>query len=1593
MGLKEILRRAALVVNYRRVLPWVAMILIVAGLVLASHFWQPDAEQGPVEAAESVVPPDIEGHWSGSEVALLTQLGVAEIDTEGRFRPEDAITRAEMVKMLVRAFGVAEFRPVDEGREVLYAPSEFTDVSEEHWVIKYLNQAQHIDLIAGYEDQTFRPDAGITRAEMAGLFHRIFEEPEPDGDDAYTFSDADEIPDWARPAVMWNAETGLFHGFPDDSFRSNTRTTRAQAAVLIKRALKLRGALYNLQGEVAGIDEQTGEVALALPDDQVVTLSLEGVRLVRGDSEIDPDLLRSGEYLHVVLNAAGEPISASAPHTSFTAILESQSLTHQTLEVRPLYPADGESASALDSWANVAFLSAAGQPERVSRDDPAAVYWDGRTQFYRQGISARAYELRPGDRLNIVLWPDGPVVRHVDAVRYDCWGTVEHVGSLGASDSVTVRWRDDDGDLAAGEVTPNTRVEAGGRSVDAAVLTEDAFVGVVHARGSTQISYMEVYGADDAAAKHDSGALAWEYRRGILPEGQGRPTGSDASIPGPVDAVLAAEEIEGEGYEQPAAPSNSEVIGADDLQGILDVDGNGVVVAVVDTGVDPLTPGLFAPSGGSADLVDWRDFTGDPSSADRASGGSGTRLAEGDVVTREEVRIEGGTFYFDGEEFTIEGPEPPERTMRCGWVRSDFFVPGRADGERVLVAAASIEDGGGYDSVYVDVQGDGVLRETDLFRPVYDGGRAGTILFDDTDGPGVNFVITEIEPDGRLVNLGFDGSGHGTQVAGVIAAAETDRDPGGIAPGVDMMALKALSSDGSGSWFNVMRAVEYAAVQGADVINVSVTGMHDLSSGSTLESRRLAEIAQEHDVLIVTAVGNTGPGLATAYTPGDPRWTLSVGAAAVPEVVLRDYGYSLPEVTVWEYSSMGPRADGGLAPSVLAPGSIYTPLPERLAPSERKFFEGTSCAAGHVSGTAALMVQAARERELPYTMLGIKRAIEEGAQKMDDYLPVEQGFGTLDAFESWLSLRRDPAGESKLELALDSGVMVERPLSEMDPRGVYLRDYIPGGLSVFLRNQGDAPSGVSISTEGMNWALPASRGMEMPGNAEMDLSLSYDLPSGPTVLSGFLTVDDERTPGVDDRLLHTIVRPEKLQDQTSLQEKGELGAGMWRRYFVHVPEGVSHLRAEVGVPDPEAGRVYLQIVDPHGEQVHVSPHVGAGSRGRWGDERLHTSRIIEWPQVGVWEIIVSSASSLSFYGLESSEFDFSVDVLPRGSLALVPEQTEWRFARPETAPGSLQARVRIDTGDDDTALLGDLQPLGVGLVNSPEELQVLPRQRLEGTSEEFRYSYFEVPDNTSALNIWSGNPSQEDVLLEMLLYRESPDGRMEEVETESGGDREFLRVRNPSPGEYMLATRPDSTERCDYEVMVEAWPAVWDVQVNGPVIGRGGAHELAVRMEIPPRTGSYWALVGLQTADGLPVARTWMQVEVGAGSVLFSSQPVVNSVSPLRVAVRDAETLRPAGGVVSLNDQLYTLDEDGIITIPSVDPQDRLNHFEVRYNSGEDDWSPPVRLAASGLSDEQLASWRQSLMRAVAGGRLDNPLIHKRWENFFYSPPGTSSPR
>ncbi len=175
-----------------------------------------------------------------------------------------------------------------------------------------------------------------------------------------------------------------------------------------------------------------------------------------------------------------------------------------------------------------------------------------------------------------------------------------------------------------------------------------------------------------------------------------------------------------------------------------------------------------------------------------------------------------------------------------------------------------------------------------------------------------------------------DDHGHGTQIAGV-AAADTDNGVGmaGVAWGARIMPLKVLDTTGTGTHAQIAEGIVYAAREGAQVINLSLSS----PAPSALLAAAI-EYASQRGVILVAAAGNTGS-TAVGYPAAYPQ-VIAVGAAG-------------PDEQLASFSSFGS------AVNLLAPGtSIYT---TQLNGGYARQ-SGTSLAAAQVSGVAALLTDA-----------------------------------------------------------------------------------------------------------------------------------------------------------------------------------------------------------------------------------------------------------------------------------------------------------------------------------------------------------------------------------------------------------------------------------------------------------------------------------------------------------------------------------------------------------------------------------------------------------------------------------------------------------
>jgi hypothetical protein len=110
----------------------------------------------------------------------------------------------------------------------------FPDVSEDEAYAEAVAWAVENGIVTGYDDGTFKPGDTVTRGQAVVFLHRLAGEPDPALANSRAFSDMDSDAYYAN-AVLWALSIGLINGYPDGTFKPNATVSRQDLAVLILR--------------------------------------------------------------------------------------------------------------------------------------------------------------------------------------------------------------------------------------------------------------------------------------------------------------------------------------------------------------------------------------------------------------------------------------------------------------------------------------------------------------------------------------------------------------------------------------------------------------------------------------------------------------------------------------------------------------------------------------------------------------------------------------------------------------------------------------------------------------------------------------------------------------------------------------------------------------------------------------------------------------------------------------------------------------------------------------------------------------------------------------------------------------------------------------------------------------------------------------------------------------------------------------------------------------------------------------------------------------------------------------------------------------
>lgn len=215
-----------------------------------------------------------------------------------------------------------------------------------------------------------------------------------------------------------------------------------------------------------------------------------------------------------------------------------------------------------------------------------------------------------------------------------------------------------------------------------------------------------------------------------------------------------------------------------------------------------------------------------------------------------------------------------------------------------------------------------------------------------------------------------DDNGHGTHVAGIIAAKQTDNGFMGVAPGANIFAIKSLHASGSGFLSETIAAIDWAIQNNMDIINLSL-GMDRPS----IALKNIVDKAYANNIVIVAAAGNNGTVSGAGDTVLYPaKYPSAIAVAAIDQHSRRA-----------NFSATGPAVE------ISAPG---TQIFSTTLNNTFTFANGTSAAAPYVTGVVALI----KEQHRRWSNKEIRQflhetAVDLGVTGRDNWF----GFGLVQA--------------------------------------------------------------------------------------------------------------------------------------------------------------------------------------------------------------------------------------------------------------------------------------------------------------------------------------------------------------------------------------------------------------------------------------------------------------------------------------------------------------------------------------------------------------------------------------------------------------------
>lgn len=260
--------------------------------------------------------------WMDPYLNQMKEWGVMKGDANGNLHGERAITRAEFVVMLNRAFGYQEM-----------GANPFTDVPDDAWYADDIRISYKAGCLQGTSATTASPNAPVTREQAVALVGRSLRLKNTPGS-TQDYRDENRISTWGRGVIRQATDMGIINGYPDGTFRPQAPISRGQAATVLSNAI---GTLINRSGDQK-VGNVYGNLTITVPGVTLSNTIVTGNLYLTGGIGLDDVVLNNvtvGGKIVVCGTGSSQKGESSVILRNVTANgLEIDSMTNQFLSVR-----------------------------------------------------------------------------------------------------------------------------------------------------------------------------------------------------------------------------------------------------------------------------------------------------------------------------------------------------------------------------------------------------------------------------------------------------------------------------------------------------------------------------------------------------------------------------------------------------------------------------------------------------------------------------------------------------------------------------------------------------------------------------------------------------------------------------------------------------------------------------------------------------------------------------------------------------------------------------------------------------------------------------------------------------------------------------------------------------------------------------------------------------------------------------------------------------------------------------------------------------------------------------------------------------------